>query len=247
MNNKIVNHFKRNELKYDAAIGFVMIGVSFVSVAIGATKASKIIYAEEVKKKRSLTKKEKFKLTWSQYVPAVASFSAGVVCLGRCNVIYKRTISALNAAYKASDAAYKLYKAEFEKDSSTDKIEEIKKKASNLKIPEKSNDETTANNKNGSEDVLCYDPWSDRYYWSTKEKIHEAVNRTNKILLDDLTATLNDFYYHLGLPETKSGNALGWRFTMPAGMINFDAIIEPGMSTSGKPCLIVDPEPEALV
>ena len=47
MNNKIVNHFKRNELKYDAVIGFVMIGVSFVSVAIGATKASKIIYAEE--------------------------------------------------------------------------------------------------------------------------------------------------------------------------------------------------------
>ena len=108
MNNKIVNHFKRNELKYDAVIGFVMIGVSFVSVAIGAAKASKIIYAEEVKKKRRLTKKEKFKLTLNQYVPAIASFSAGVVCLGRCNVIYKRTISALNAAYKASDDAHKL-------------------------------------------------------------------------------------------------------------------------------------------
>ncbi|MBQ5562679.1 MAG: hypothetical protein IIT39_04770 [Clostridia bacterium] len=70
--------------------------------------------------------------------------------------------------------------------------------------------ESTAIVTTGYGDTLCYETLSGRYFYSDIEKIRAAVNRANKIILEESYISLNEFYDELDLGHTGIGDSIGW-------------------------------------
>ena len=60
--------------------------------------------------------------------------------------------------------------------------------------------------------MLCFDAVTGRYFESNRGRIEAAVNRINKQIMKDEVATVNDFYYELGLEPASGLGLLGWTF-----------------------------------
>lgn len=57
---------------------------------------------------------------------------------------------------------------------------------------------------------LCYDEYTDRYFYSSAEAIGNAIVKCSYELLNDMWVPLNDFYQELNLKPCKMGYDLGW-------------------------------------
>ena len=120
-----------------------------------------------------------------------------------------KQIAALSAAYTLSEKALSEY---------TTKAEELlgKKKATSIK-DEVNQDKVKANPpksdtiiNTGRGQVLCYDDYSGRYFYSDPESIRKTVNDINEQLMGDFYVSLNEFYDGLGLENIKLGDDLGF-------------------------------------
>ena len=189
--------------------------------------------AEKEEAGEELTKGEIFKTVAPIYAPTIVSggLTIGMICLnGRTNA--KR--SALMASlYSGSQAALQEYS-----DKVAEKFGEKKEREVRDEIAEKHVHEHPLD---GSEVVvgrgtcLCYDDWSDRYFMSDMETIKSTQNKVNHaIIAGDMWATLNDFYFELGMKPMKGGNKIGF---------NVDNLVELSfttcMSDDGRPCLVM--------
>ena len=162
----------------------------------------------------------------------------GAVTIGCAVGGYKassKQIAALSAAYALSEKALEKY---------TDKAEEMfgKKKAMSVKDevnqdkvnehPPKS--DTIINTGRGQ--VLCYDDYSGRYFYSDPESIRKVVNDINEELMDAYYVPLNEFYDGLGLENVRMGDDLG--FCMEDGKlaVSWSATL----TKDNIPCLVLN-------
>ena len=87
----------------------------------------------------------------------------------------------------------------------------------------------------GGGNVLCYDMYTGRYFQSDMETIKQAQNNLNHHILNNVYASLNDFYDMIGLSRIKTGDEIGW---------NSDKLMEiyfsTTMSDDQKPCIAID-------
>lgn len=86
----------------------------------------------------------------------------------------------------------------------------------------------------GTGDQLCYDPLEGRRFRATRSAIVNAVAETNRLLMLDNGATLNQFYDILNLEDTKLGDYVGWDVDHPARL---DFAWADG--ADGEPCLVI--------
>ena len=181
-----------------------------------------------------LTVIEKVKAAWKPYIPAATTCIFSVACLIGASSVNARRNAALATAYKLSETALTEYKEKV--------IETIGEKKEKV-IRDKINDDKLANNpvskseviviKNG--DTLCYDAISGRYFKSSVDKIDKAVININKLMINEMYASLNDFYDELGLDHTLIGSELGWN-------IDDKLEVEFGshIADDGNPCIVVN-------
>ena len=85
-------------------------------------------------------------------------------------------------------------------------------------------------------DTLCYDALSGRYFKSDIEKLKRCMNEINRQILNDGSASLNDFYYEIGLDSIKIGDDLGWDTRQ--GLVDIDFSSQ--LASDGTPCLVLD-------
>ena len=96
--------------------------------------------------------------------------------------------------------------------------------------------ESTAIVTTGYGDTLCYETLSGRYFYSDIEKIRAAVNRANKIILEESYISLNEFYDELDLGHTGIGDSIGWGVAH-TGLINLNFSSQ--LTNNGTPCLVI--------
>ncbi|GHV42269.1 hypothetical protein FACS189490_10870 [Clostridia bacterium] len=84
--------------------------------------------------------------------------------------------------------------------------------------------------------TLCYDAISGRYFKSDIDKLKRAENELNRQMLGDTYISLNDFYYEIGLGNTRIGDELGWH--IDDGLINLNFSSQ--LANDGTPCLVID-------
>lgn len=207
-----------------------------------ATK--KISDAEFVKKQESgyikaihkepLTKKQKFKLVWPLYVPAVTTGLMTCTCIVGANYIGTKRAAALATAYSLSQEAVKEYKDKV--------IEKIGPEDEQTLRNEITQDRVTANPPGqptqiviGTGDVLCHDAWSSRYFMSSKNAIEKAQNEINYQINRFDHAALTDFYEKLGLEPTSESDDIGWNSDQPLELLWSTA-----EAPDGRPCLSYD-------
>ena len=213
---KAINDAKRLVVKHSPEIltGIGIAGmVTSTVLAVKATpKAVRLMeearHEQEVEK---LSPVETVKATWKCYIPAAVSGIGGAACIIGAQAVNMKRSAALLAAYKLSETALVEYK-----DQVIETLGEAKEKVIQEKVDEKKveaariEEREIIRTKRGN--TRCYDPLSDRFFYSDLEIIRRAENTINERLLHSICgeATVNDFYDELDLPHTDLGDEMGW-------------------------------------
>lgn len=182
-----------------------------------------------------LTIPDTIKVTWKCYIPAAATGIASVACLVGASSTNARRNAALAAAYTISESALKDYKNKVVEVVGEKKEKEVRDAIAKEKI-EKDPVESKEIIITEKGETRCYDMLSGRYFKSDIDMLNKAINELNRRLIDQSYMSLNDFYYAIGLPEIKIGDALGWR--VDQGLIELEFSAQ--LSGDGIPCLVMD-------
>lgn len=175
------------------------------------------------------------RVTWKCYIPAAVTGAVSVACLVGASSTNARRNAALAAAYTISESALKDYKSKVVEVVGEKKEKEVRDAIAKEKI-EKDPVESKEIIITEKGETRCYDMLSGRYFKSDIDMLNKAINELNRRLIDQSYMSLNDFYYAIGLPEIKIGDALGWR--VDQGLIELEFSAQ--LSGDGIPCLVMD-------
>lgn len=179
-----------------------------------------------------LTRIHKVQMVWPLFVPPVAVGGVTIASIVLANRMSGQKAAALAAAYGLSQKQFEEYKNKAAEKlgvkKSTDVVDELAQER--------------VNNTPGSSqiivvegEVLCFDEPTGRYFRSTMEKIHRAVNAVNAEILHHDHASATMFYEELGLPATTWTDEVGW---------NTDQLLDLKISTTmaeeKTPCISID-------
>ena len=215
--------------------------ISTTVLAVQATpKALDLIARAEDKKfdnghGNKLTVSEKMKVAWKPYIPAAITGIASISCIIGASSVHAKRNAAIAAAYNLSQSALTEYKEKVVETIGEKKEQAIKDKISKDKIKKDpvSKSEVIVT---GKGNTLCYDAFNSRYFYSDIDQIKRAINELNRIMLNQMYVSLNDFYDELNLKHSGNGDELGWK--LDDGFIEIDFSSQ--LSDDGRPCLVIE-------
>ena len=201
--NKAYLFLKRNSSTILSIIG----AVGTISTAVLAVKetpkAMKLIIEAQDEKGEELTFTEAVQVAWKPYIPAIMSCFGTISCIFLSNYLNAKSQASLMSAYALLDNTFKEYKkatGEIYGEDSNKKIE--------LKMEENKLQTLVLDIDN--DDVLFFDINSLMFFESSLHKVMQAECYILHKLKVWGTASLNDYYRVLGLPEQSYGDKLGW-------------------------------------
>lgn len=207
----------------------ILFGTSVVSTvgavvlaARGGYKSGQEVMREEyaipeaAKKVKDLSTKEKFDLTWVNYLPAAG---AGVVSLGSTtglHIVHVKEKKALAATAMAAIEEIRTQAAEFEKEhtvgvmSNEEKQKVLEERAEKTPIGEGNNSHIQDSSGFLEELYLVRDGKTGRDIWSNQRRIEEAVQNINDFIQKHGDCDLNSFYSNAGFELLPDGDDWGW-------------------------------------
>ena len=220
--------------------GAIVASITAVGTAIYATpKAVALINnRKEELEVDSLTAVETIKTTWTCYIPTFVAESFVIAFVIAAATNNNKHNAALSTAYVLSESTFREYR-----DKVVETIGEKKEKAIRDEIAKdrvRDNPPVNIETPKVTGDQYCYDAISDRYFYSTVEKIKKAQNEINDLMMRSGVggcAYLNDYYDLVGLRGTRFGEEAGWDYYKTGLVdIDFDVIL----TEDGVPCLVID-------
>lgn len=211
------------------------IGVSgTLSTAYLAGKASHEAGYDDAINEFQHDAKTYIKRHWKLYIPAAVSATITVGCIIAANRVGSKRAAAAYSVLSVTEKAFAEYK-----DKVVETIGERKERAVQDSIAQ---DRVNANPSTGRDiivagpgNVLCYESYTGRYFYSDMETLRKAVNELNSRLNREMYANLSDFYAIVGLPYTSNSNDIGW---------DSDKLLElrytTVLSDDGRPCIAFD-------
>lgn len=197
-----------------------------------SVKAVEIIREES--EVQELDPKEKVLLTWKEFIPPLAVGALTVSCIIGVNRIGMRRTAAIAAAYSLSEKAFDEYRNKVAERFSESKEQRLRDDIAQDQVrarPVQSSEVIFT----GSGDVLCYDSITGRYFTSDVETIRKAQNDINYQILNNMYASLHDFYKKIGLPGTPYSHEVGWNLDNLLD-VKFSAVI----ADDGRPCISIN-------
>ena len=166
------------------------------------------------------------------YIPTIILATATIACIIGARTTSAKQTAALASAYTIATEAAARYRDKVIEVVGEEKAKEVDEKFADeqLKAHPLSEQQPIVV---GTGKVLCFDTLSSRYFMSDMETLRKVQNDMNRIILDDMFASLNDFYYRIGLDPMNLGEELGW---------TIDSLIDlkftSRLSDDGQPCLV---------
>lgn len=170
-----------------------------------------------------LTTKQKFEVTYKNYIPAAAFTILTAACIVGEYAVGKKTEGALIGAYAALETAYKQYQNKTKEIVGEEKAEEIDDSiVSDLyeqaymdayedvktQLIEEANEELGPIPSEGKE--LFYDEETGNFFESSEAEIFQAKYNLNYYLNTWKGVPLNYWNIQTGQPQTEEGMYLGW-------------------------------------
>lgn len=211
-----------------------------ISATVLAVKATpRAIKAIEQRKKKlgadKLPPKDTVKAAWRCYVPAAVVTVTSTACLIGASASNLRRNAALATACSLSETALREYKSKVTEIVGDKKEQTIVDAIAKDKVTENPPEASTIIF-TGNGDTLCYDSLSGRYFKSAIDKIKKAENEINHRMLSEMSVSLNELYYELGLDGIGVGDALGWHVENGCFELRFSSQLTP----DNTPCLVID-------
>lgn len=227
--------------------GIGIAGMIFTVVkAIQATpKALTLIESkkeeEEVEKLSAI---DTVKAAWKPYIPVVLTGTLSIACIVCANSINLKRNAALGAVCALTETALQDFKAKAIETIGDRKVGEIYDKIAEDKLEQDpvSNHEVIVT---GTGKTLCYDVFAGRYFESDVNTMQRAMNEINREMLDDMYKSLNDFYYEIGISNTRIGDMVGWSIRDGHIDVRFSAkLAEDGVTPCLVPYYTIEPHHE---
>lgn len=227
---------KRHSTKMLSGLALIGLGTSVATAIQDTPKAQLAVdrMRDELPEGQQPTKKDILKAALPAYGRTIASTALTAGCIVGAEYINDKQKALLGAAYAASEVALNKWKAKTKEVLGEERTHDIYEAQAKEEVAE--NPVTKANVINtGLGDSLIRDSWSGRYFTSDIEKVRRAVNDLNRDIINEMWATVNDWYYYLGIPSIEAGAQMGW---------NVDHLLEVDFSTEitddGRPCLVIE-------
>jgi len=217
-------------------IGIAGMIMTTVIAVRGTPKALNLI--ENIRKESDtdkLTRLEIIQATWKCYISAAITGGLSIACLIGASSVNVRHNAALATAYALSESALKEYREKVVESIGERKEQSIRDAVVKSAVERNpvGNHEVIITEKGNT---LCYDSISGRYFKSDIDKIKKAVLEINWNLLRESYVSLNDFYYEIGLSNTKFGEDLGWKIEDGHVEVRFSS----QLAEDDTPCLALD-------
>lgn len=177
--------------------------------------------------------KELLKAALPYYAPTFISAGLTIGCIAGSRHLSAKENAVLATLYSTSNVALNEYQRKV-----VEKLGEVKEKeihdeiaADHVKANPIYNSEVIMTGKGKS---LCFDEMSGRYFLGDYDELHRIENRLGRMVLNEMWASINDFYSEIGLPFIPLGDKIGWDVDhMPE--FRFSSIV----ADDGRPCLVV--------
>ena len=210
----------------------------------GTVKAVDILNKRRAEEKRKndkfidFTKRGVIRETWKCYLPCVAVALASAGCAFGANAISLRRTAAITGVYTLTEHAFREYREKVRETVGTNKEQKLRDEIAEDRVrdnPPREADIIITPNAN----VLFCDNWCGRYFKSDIEHIRKSVNTINNEILTSIGgfATLNEFYFLIGLPRVQDGDLLGW--SVEHGVLEIDYTHTKINEETGEPCIIL--------
>lgn len=194
-------------------------------------KASHILSEEERLTAEKVDRKDAVKMVWKFYIPPTVSGVVTIASIFGATKVLSNKATALTTAYSLSERAFTEYKSKTIETLGAGKEKKLRDSIAEDHIrnnPPPQHGLILA----GNGDVLCCELYTGRYFHCDMEKLRQTQNNINAKLFRESTATLNDFYYDVGLPYTTNSSVFGWHVDKQLNL-DFSTI----MSDDNRPCL----------
>lgn len=176
--------------------------------------------------------KKRLKESYHHYIPAVASGTMTIACIVGIHSVNSRKQAALISAYSVLDKGFENYKEKVVETLGEKKEKDVRDEVAKEAIFQNPVGDQIVIGK-GSQ--LCYETITGRYFMSDIENIRRAENDIRDTVYHDMSASLNEFFSKIGLPQALVGDQLGW---------SIDRRIEIDYSShltdDGRACLSID-------
>lgn len=166
-------------------------------------------FSEKMDAEPKLTSKEQIQLTWLCYMPAMVSTVAAVGSTTGLHIVHVKEKKLLAQAALAAIEEVKI--------SANEYAEDVKEAAKETLTPKKQEELDNAIEEKqiqrGLADPTHYvvvDAYTGRPFYSTENRIQQAVNAVNELLNKPSDVDLNYFYIQAGVPEIDRGDEYGW-------------------------------------
>lgn len=173
---------------------------------------------------------ERTKLVWKLYIPAGIATGSTIICIIGANKTEAKKTLAAQTAFTVSERVYSEYRDKVIEEYGRNKDQSIRDKIADERVKE------TAPSKDlviaGPGNVLCCELFTGRYFNSDMETLRKSENKLNKKLITHDYATMDDFYYMVGLSRTTTSGQLGWR-SSKLMELQFSTVL----TEDGRPCL----------
>lgn len=215
---------------------FAVVGVATTAImAVKATpRAIKILEVAQTNSPVLLTPQEKLRLIAPCYIPSSMVGIATMACIIGANSVHAKRQAALISAYTLTENAFKEYQAKVTETLGEGKERKVRDELAQDRVDQ----HPVATSEviiTGNGDVLFMDSLSSQYFESTYEKVKRAENELNHKLVNDMYASLNDFYEMLGVPHNDLGEELGWKSDQ---LLTID--ISATVTQDKKACLVMN-------
>ena len=165
--------------------------------------------AEEKGREYKVPKTEVIKAVLPTYLPTIGMGVLTIACIIGSSVAANRRIAMLESLYSTAEVALSTYQHKVVEKIGEKEEEKVRHEIAEDKVAQQP---VTASQVifTGKGETLFYDVWSGRYFKSDFEKVRGAVNEVNSMVLSDMWATVNDWYFFLGIPAADCGKNVGF-------------------------------------
>ena len=171
--------------------------------------------------------------------PPVISAAGTIISVIGGYKVASNQIAVLSGLYSMSEKALADYQEKAKEIVGPKKAQEIKDEATVSRVKGK-DVPTDKIFFTGNGETPCYDPKTDRYFYSSPVAIKDAANRINLRMMEEYYISLNEFYDELGLPDAELGEMVG--FNVEDGLIDIEHMFSATMSKGDIPTLVLDYE-----
>lgn len=200
----------------------------------------KEISEEEEKQRRKEITIETIKKMAPVVAPPILAGASTIIAVVAGYKSASTQIATLSALYSMSEKALSDQLEKTKEIVGPKKAQEIKDSVAADKVKNNPIENSDKVFRTGNGETPCYDPKTDRYFYSSPESIKAAANRINLRMMEEYYISLNEFYDELGLPDTELGEMVG--FNVEDGLIDIDNLFSATIGKNDTPTLVLEYE-----